>query len=87
MLSGAKSKNDRKWINQRAEQMRRDLYARHQDEIDGPFTEPTDDPAPPPLLLPLLPWIRSPIAASRTAKNASRKLNRNTHSNPTSSCA
>lgn len=37
MLEGAKSKNDRKRINRQAEDLRRELYEKHQSEIDDPI--------------------------------------------------
>lgn len=36
MLATAKSKNERKRMNQQAERMRRELYEKHQDEVEDP---------------------------------------------------
>jgi hypothetical protein len=72
MLSGAKSKNDRKRINQRAEQMRRDLYARQQDELDDPSADP-----PPPTPTPPTPTPPPPAAdpkADRREQNREKRL-------------
>jgi OTU domain-containing protein 6 len=52
-LSTAKSKNDRKRINQNAEKLRRELFARQEAEFNGP-----PDVTPPPL--PPVPEVRPP---------------------------
>jgi OTU domain-containing protein 6 len=62
-LATAKSKNDRKRLNQQAEKIRRELYNRQQSELADPAPDPT-----PPAAAPAPAGAPDPAADARAAK-------------------